>query len=316
MPNDDDKLRVNPGYALAQLERALASTGATAATKVTQWRRVLAGMFEGILRHGSRTPVLDTPAWVTLEVAHGGFATGRFQAAGPLQPHEAELLRRVERPDGVTDRAALNAYFLSDVGRAELRELLACGRYRLAVPEEGALLATTWLVDRREAERAESVLEAISPFFDRLRFYPVPADRPRSLGDAVYVESAPDVVARLRSKRPKAAVETMKEAIRVWTPLYDRAVELFLETVDGETPRLATSETGELLRRPSGDPVVAGGWPCRRFPDGWPERAAAPSASTSSSARRTGSRGSPRSRRRTSRACARTSCARRRTRAR
>ena len=48
----------------------------------------------GSLRVGSRTPVADAPPWVTLEVVHGGFATGRFAAGGPLQPHEAEKLRQ------------------------------------------------------------------------------------------------------------------------------------------------------------------------------------------------------------------------------
>jgi hypothetical protein len=273
MTERDDKVRINLGYVLSQLDRALSSTGETATARATQWRRVLAGLFSGALRPGSRTPVADTPAWVTLEVAHGGFATGQFKAAGPLQSHEVEHLRLVDRSTGVTDRAALNAFFLSDAGRAELRERLQSGCYRVVVPEEAALLATTWLIDHGEAERAEVVLEAISPFFDQLRFYPVPADRPRPSGDRVYVESAAAVAASLRLKRPKNAVEAMKEAINVWTPLYDRAAELFLETVEGQTPRLATLETGELLRRPDGNPTVEGGWPCRRFEATWAERA-------------------------------------------
>jgi hypothetical protein len=273
MSNRDDSVRINLGYVLDQLDRALRSTGETAAARATQWRRVLAGVFAGTLRPGSRTPVADAPAWVTLEVAHGGFATGQFKAAGPLQSHEIEHLRLVDRSTGVTDRAALNAFFLSDSGRAELRERLRTGCYRVLVPEEAALLATTWLIDRGEAERAEAVLEEIAPFFDQLRFYPIPADRPPPSGDTLYVQPAAAVAAALRSRRPKPAVEAMKEAIRVWTPLYDRAVELFLETVEGETPRLTTSDTGELVRRPDGSPIVEGGWPCRRFDETWPERA-------------------------------------------
>ena len=65
----------------------------------------------------------------------------------------------------------------------------------------------------------------------------------------------------------------MNEAICVWTPLYARAVGLFLETVEGEAPRLATSETGQLVRRADGNPIVEGGWPCRRFPADWAARA-------------------------------------------
>jgi hypothetical protein len=128
MPNrDDDKVCVNPGYVLGQPDRALRSTGEAAAARITQWRRVLAGIFDGTLRPGSRTPVADVPPWVTLEVAHGGFATGQFKAAGRLQPQEVEKLRLVDRPAGVMDRAALNAFLLGDAGRAELCDLLRLG---------------------------------------------------------------------------------------------------------------------------------------------------------------------------------------------
>jgi hypothetical protein len=153
---------VNLGYVLGHLDRALGSTGEAAAARVTQWRRVLTGILTGTLHPGSRTPVADAPPWVTLEVAHGGFATSQFKAAGPLQRHEIEHLRLVDRSTGVTDRAALNALFLSDAGRAELRELLSSGCYRVVVPEEAALLTATWLIDRGEVQRAESLLEAIS----------------------------------------------------------------------------------------------------------------------------------------------------------
>lgn len=273
MSNKNDERRINLGYVLDQLERALTSTGKTGAARATQWRRVLAGIFEGTLRHGSRTPVADTPPWVTLEVAHGGFATGQFKAAGPLQQHEIEQLRRIERDPAVTDRAALNAHFLSDAGRAELRERLRSGHYRIVVPEEAALLVVTWLIDHGDADRAEAVLNQIAPFLDRLRFYPVAADSPSSQGEGVYVQSAASVAAALRGKAPNPNVEAMKEAIKVWTPLYDRTVDLFLETVEGESPRLAKDNGGVLLRQSNGSPIVEGGWPCRRFDDGWPDRA-------------------------------------------
>ncbi|HET8630016.1 MAG TPA: hypothetical protein VFL91_21555 [Thermomicrobiales bacterium] len=273
MTGSDGTPRVNPGYALGQLLRALGSPGETAGARATQWRRVLNGMFAGTLRPGSRTPVAGTPPWVTLEVAHGGFATGAFLAAGPLQPHEIATLRRIDRPAGVTERAALNAFFLSDRGRAELGELLQSGRYRVTVPEEAALLVTAWLIGHDEAARAEIVLKAIAPFCDRLRFYPAPAATPAPSGAGVAVQPVSAVVASLRSRRPQPAVAAMNEALRVWTPLYDRAVALFLETVEGEIPRLATSEAGQLVRRADGNPIVEGGWPCRRYPEGWAGRA-------------------------------------------
>src|SRR5689334_11472863 len=81
-----------PSYATGQLAEALARLLTTndpgARRKVRQWENVLAGMASGEITVGSRTPVKDTPAWVTLEVAHGGFATGRYLSEAPLTDDE------------------------------------------------------------------------------------------------------------------------------------------------------------------------------------------------------------------------------------
>lgn len=271
--SDDDGPRVNPGYPLAQLRKALSGAGEQAPKRVEQWRRVLSGLFDGALRIGSRTPVQNTPPWVTLEVVHGGFATGNWAAAGPLQPHEIQKLDAAPRPSQLTDRAALNLYYLGDLGRPELAAMLANGHFRVAVPEEGALLIAAWLMERGEAERAAGLVETIAPFFDRLRFYPIPHPRPARAGTGVYVHTVGESIASLRAKRPQAAVERMNEAIEIWTSLYDRAVGLFLETVEGDMPALQTDSSGQLLRGPDGQPLVAGGWPCRRYPPDWAPRA-------------------------------------------
>src|SRR5689334_18383693 len=131
---------INVGYVLDQLARA------GSPEKRERFERVLRGMADGSLAVGSRTPVAGTPAWVTLEVAHGGFATGAFLAGGAFQPHETALAARLGARPG--DRGPLNAYFLSSEGQGELREMLASGRYRVQLPEEGALLTLTWLLAR------------------------------------------------------------------------------------------------------------------------------------------------------------------------
>jgi hypothetical protein len=117
------------------------------------------------------------------------------------------------------------------------------------------------------------LIETIMPFFDRLRFYPIPHPRPAHAGTGVYVQTVGESIKSLRAKRPHAAVARMNEAIQVWTPLYDRAVSLFLETVDGAMPALQTTSSGQLLRGPNGQPLVAGGWPCRHYPADWASRA-------------------------------------------
>jgi len=90
----------SPLYATGQLERALARAAESgdpadrerALVKAGRWREVLAGMAGGRIRPGSRTPVAGTPAWVTLEVAHGGFATGWYLAEAPLTGQEEARL--------------------------------------------------------------------------------------------------------------------------------------------------------------------------------------------------------------------------------
>ncbi|MCB9600682.1 MAG: hypothetical protein H6722_07635 [Sandaracinus sp.] len=223
-------------YALAQLAAALRFSSDS--PRVRQWRDVLEGLSSGRLTVGSRTPVGGTPAWVTLEVAHGGFATGKYRAGGPLLPHERAWLSALDAPADESARQSLNQHFLSDAGRQALREMLDTGDYRVDVPEEAALLVVTWLLDRGAHAEAAMLVETILPFADRLRFYPRPAARVDDGGDRVHLRSAHEVATSLREVRAQAQVLAMNEALSVWAPLADRAVALWLERVVGERPRL------------------------------------------------------------------------------
>jgi hypothetical protein len=249
---------VNPGYAAFQIAKALTTreehedpaARARAAERVSRWETVLRNVFAGSVDYGSRTPVGSAPGWATLEVVTGGFATGALLAGGPLQEHEKELLAGLAGVPAGEERRALNACFLTDAGLARLQDWLRTGCYDVAVPEEGALLVAAWLVEHGYAEDARGLLEEISPFFLALRFYPIPLARPRRYGPRVHVQDVGETIADLRKIRLNDRVLAQKEAIEVWTPLHDRAVALFLETVED-------------------------GWPCQRYPDGWPARALA-----------------------------------------
>lgn len=284
--DEQDKLRANPGYALTQLAKALLSKGENAAKHVQQWQQVITGMANGALQVGSRAPVAAMPPWVTLEVIHGGFATGGAAAGGKLKQFEVEKARELkqigltsqEKGDslGADCRAALNLYYVSEDGRAELSEMLKSGCFRVQVPEEAALLIATWLMEHGENDRATELLETLGLFFDGLRFYPEPNERPlRPISeDTVYLRTAGYCVTKLREKRQQQSVVKMNESIKVWTPLYDRAVNLFLETLEGDIPELERDQsTKELARNANGQPTAKGGWPCKRYPDGWDARA-------------------------------------------
>jgi hypothetical protein len=283
MSSDDRNgpgIGVDPAYALRQLERALATLRAhgertvrdRAAAKARRWRKVLDGIIDGTLVVGSRRPVKDVPTWATLEVVHGGFATGSLLAGGPLRDHEIALARQLEV---APSRYALNVHYLGDEGRAELNRRLRSGCYRIDVPEEGALLVVAWLIQRGEADRAEALLDTLAPFFDRLRFHPVPTASPPVQSSSVRLQTVAETVQQLDRVTTPVDVLKMNEALGVWAPLYDEAVKLFLETVKGEVPTLRTDASGRLVRREDGCPIIQGGWPCQLYPADWGARAGA-----------------------------------------
>jgi hypothetical protein len=248
---NEKKVRIGLGYPFSQLLKAMARAGQATTARVRQWERVIKGMLDGSLAVGSRTPVTETPAWVTLQVLQGGFATGGFAAGGDLLPHEREELDRLPATAD-RGRTALNLHFVEEPGRSTLASMLRERTYRVDVPEEAALLAYTWLLRHGESERAEKLVDDVGRFFDRLRFYPRPHARPFRSGTSVSVATAGEAVTSLHNKRPQEQVQRMKEAITVWAPLYDRAVELFVETVAATTRE-----------------------PCKLHPQGWGPRAQA-----------------------------------------
>lgn len=280
---DEVALSANPNYIYGQIAQAQQTsqthpdpaTRERAQQKIRRWWEVLHGLLTGKLAIGSRTPVAGVPEWVTLEVAAGGFATGALLAEGPLQPHEAALLQELPAPPAGGERGALNRFFLSPAGQARLQELLASGRYRIGVPEEGALLVAAWLAEQGHHQQALELLETLAPFLDRLRFYPVPAERPLDPGAAVYRQDVAATAAALAAVELPEPLGREREAILVWAPLYDRLIALFVETVAGGPPEVPLGPDGRPLLRPNGHYQIVGGWPCQRYPDGWAERARA-----------------------------------------
>ncbi|MFI6504786.1 hypothetical protein [Nonomuraea typhae] len=233
--SEEPRHTANPGYAYGQLQRAL-NQAAGGEAKAAAWRAVLDGMETGRLTIGSRTPVAGTPAWVTLEVAHGGFATGRYVAETPLS--EAEAAR-------FGDREQLNLYYLSDEGQAELLKVLASGCYRVDAPEDAALMTLAWLLDRGQAAAALDLVACLRPLMHRLRMTPRPADTPAPSGATVRLAPVGEVRAALRAVTVNPRLATMLETLRVWLPLYDRLVALWCDTVEGELPRLPHGGTAE-----------------------------------------------------------------------
>ena len=267
----EEQIEANPGYALGRLRKALEtaqnhpdpSTRERAQKKVERWLSVLEKMAKGEVKVGSRTPLEGTPSWVTLEVAHGGFATGNYLAEGPLLAHERALLAEVPgRVPGSSERARLNHYFLSDSGQHRLSEAVDSGKYSVEIPEEGALPVVVWLLDNGLVVEALELISQLQPFVGRLRFYPRLREDPAPPGDLVRLEMVGQVTQKFSSLRPQPRVQAMNEALSTWNPLLDQLVELWVETIDGELPRLGKSQ------------VLEGGWPGSHWPEDWDERRA------------------------------------------
>jgi len=261
-------------YSENQLQRALdaVARGEPAQARVRRWRAIVDGLFSGKLAVGSRNPVERYPEWVTLEVATGGFATGAALAAGPLLPHEITLLAELGLRDAECPRLALNRYFLSDLGLVRLFQAVASRHFVIEVAEEAVLPTVAWLVVHGHTDVARELVDAIVPLAHELRFYPRldAADSPRE--GLVHLESAGQVVERLRSIPVNPRVLAQHDTIAIWTPLYDAAVGLVLETVDGQLPIATKDEAGAWLRGEQGQFVVQGGWPFMQLPPDWPMR--------------------------------------------
>lgn len=266
-------IEIGIGYPRFQLVKALRSAWATgdekAGARVEKWHQVIEGMFSGAFKIGSRTPLVDTPPWVTLEVVTGGFVTGNMLAGGESAEHEIELAGELGIPVGPDTRAALNGYFLSDDGQSRLGQMIADGHFRIDVPEEGALLVVAWLLRQGDVTAAESILDALIPYLDRLRFFPQPSDGPVGNGAQVFLQTAGETVDDLRRVSPQSQIEAQAEAIQIWTPLYDRAFALPLETVEGVPPSVQQDGSGNPFRDARGRCRVDGGTPCLTLSTGW-----------------------------------------------
>ncbi|MBE7494682.1 MAG: hypothetical protein HS117_07035 [Verrucomicrobiaceae bacterium] len=276
-------IEANPGYASGQLSKALKTADThgdpvvreRALAKAEQWQKVLQGMCAGSFDIGSRRPMANVPTWATPEVVTGGFVTGSLLAGGPLGEHELAIL---ESLGGTIERGRqiVNEFFLTAPGLTILTEWLHNGCYEIHVPEEGALLVVAWLMENEQPASAASIIQEISPFFDRLRFYPVPAAEPRMGGAEVSIQTTREAIAALNRVADHKAFSVQKEMICIWTPMMDRLVELLLETVEGEPPDLARDENGHPLPVDAkGRFPVIGGWPCKSIHPGWTNRVAA-----------------------------------------
>ena len=142
-----------------------------ASERVERWQQVIDGMADGTLRIGSRRPLVELPAWVTLRVVRGGFATGKAAAAIP--PAVDERLRAQRLGIEATRRAIFESW-LTPEGLAELEVLLETGAYNVGFPEHAVLLSVAALLRHGANDSVRALLDEVSPLAGSLRFSPYP----------------------------------------------------------------------------------------------------------------------------------------------
>ncbi|MGU9830808.1 hypothetical protein [Pseudomonas sp. LF242] len=248
---------MHAGYAVFQLSKALLAhdlSGGSIARfnarrRISRWQQVIENLLQGAVEYGSRTPIAQMPAWVTLEVVTGGFATGNFLAGGELTAYERELAASIPGIRPGFERLDINAWHLTDDGLEALHSRLARCDYAVDVPEEAALLTVAWLVGQQRTEQARALIDVIGPFFDRLRFFPSISTQLPVSAAQVHIVDAGQIKQLLTTLPPQAQMVVQKHTIETRLPLYDSAVSHFL----------LTYETG---------------WPCRYYPRQWHEQAA------------------------------------------
>jgi hypothetical protein len=249
----------------------------------------LAKMLSGSIDVGARTPIRDAPAWVTLKVLQGGFASGELSAA--LSPGDEP-----------------NEAYLTEEGVQRLSEMLDSGCYRVQHAEHGALPVVIWLIRSGRIDEAAALVAEISPHFEKIRFYPDAADTPLNTPQA---KISVCTVAELRAQLGQLLDEGVKTecqmrcakkcaALERWLPLKHSLLDLFARTLgcehppvleapkveaevkaeaeaEAEAPPLNDKEFRKTRFPPESkiaDPacgcdVKGRGWPLERFPAGW-----------------------------------------------
>ena len=248
--NENNEVKVGVGYPAFQLAKALANEAATVSqnSKSAKWIQAIKGMLSGDIKVGERTPVKSIPAWATLEVLTGGFATGNLLAGGKLTNYECELLEKLNLKEDKNARLNLNQYFITEEGVCELQRVLENGCYVISVPEEAALLCIAALLKKDNPKDAQKILEEITPFFDRIRFYPKQTTETVELPESgeVFVQSVGQVKAGLNKDKQNKLIIGQKNSIEVWRPFYDEMIDLLVDSYSIRLSSCADSNSSDV----------------------------------------------------------------------
>ena len=174
---------------------------------VSQFSSVIQGIAEGSLNIGSVSPVVDVPKWVSLEVGHGGFATGKLPA-------------ELEQGD------CPNETFLTAEGMEKLYHVLASTLYEITYSENAALPILAYLRHNGYSEEADKLLEEISPYLKKLKFYPNFTDEPNVVTKTICMKTVGNIQEILTVKI-KGACDLNRKCVRNRVSLQEACTNFF-----------------------------------------------------------------------------------------
>lgn len=197
---------------------------------------VIEGVTMRGVRIGERTDG-HWKAWITPDIASGGFSTGKHLAGGPTKPHEMALTEKhaICSASGfwyrsTMRRRAINRWCLTTrAGRTWLLDLSRSGLYRVPTAEEGCLMAIVILEEAGIS--AEHLIEEVSPWFHLLRFFPEPAETAAPDGSISSVRSVGDLLSASTALLHRFEDKMVSDQLRrtavenIYFPTYKTVVE-------------------------------------------------------------------------------------------
>ncbi|CAM9448100.1 unnamed protein product, partial [Ectocarpus sp. 4 AP-2014] len=222
------------------------------------------------VRIGERTD-WHRKAWITPDIASGGFSTGKYLAGGPMKPHEVALIEKhaicsasafkcySRAKHGAMRRRLINRWCLTtSAGRTWLLDLSRSGLYRVPTAEEGCLMAIVILEEAGIS--AEHLIEDVTPWFHLLRFFPEPAETAAADGSISSVRSVGDLLSTSTALLHRFEAKMVSDRLRraavenIYIPTYKAVVEDARRFCVLWSARVNTAAAAAAAATPEDDP--------------------------------------------------------------
>ncbi|CAB1114940.1 unnamed protein product [Ectocarpus sp. CCAP 1310/34] len=181
-------------------------------------------------------------AWITPDIASGGFSTGKYLAGGPTKPHEVAFIEKhaicagsdfncyLRAKHGAMLRRATKRWCLTtSAGRTWFLDLSRSELDRVPTVEEGCFMAIVILEEAGIS--AEHLVEEVSPWFHLLRFFPELVETTAADGSISSIRSVGDLLSTFSTLLHRFEGKMVFDRLRrtaaenIYIPTYKAVVE-------------------------------------------------------------------------------------------